>query len=104
VARVSFNRYAKRADKTTQQIVDELRALGFHVEHLGLPIDLAIHHPKWGKNTWKFLECKSRKLKSGAVVLDKRQQKQADFCEQFGVPYVTTTFEALLALGERVNL
>jgi hypothetical protein len=101
---MSFNRFAKRADKTTQKIVDELRALGFHVEHIGLPVDLAIHHPKWGRNVWKFLECKSRKLKSGAVVLDKRQQKQADFCERFSVPYVTDGFEALLALGEKVHL
>jgi hypothetical protein len=101
---VGFNRYAKRADTTTQQIVDELRALGFHVEHIGLPVDLAVHHPKWGKNTWKFLEVKSRKKASGEVVLDKRQQKQADFCKDYGVPYVCDTFEALLSLGERVNL
>lgn len=35
---MSFNRFAKRADKTTQQIVDELRALGFHVEHIRHPV------------------------------------------------------------------
>jgi hypothetical protein len=101
---VSKNRYAQRADTSTQKIVDELRALGFHVKHLRHPVDLAVHHPKWGKNCWKFLEVKSRKKASGEVVLDKRQQEQADFCKNYGVPYVTDCFEALLALGERISL
>jgi DNA-binding transcriptional MerR regulator len=104
VASLSKYRYAARADAATQKIVDELRALGFHVEHIRHPVDLAIHNPKWGRNTWKFLEVKSRKKASGEVALRKDQQKQAEFCQQFGVPYVTDTFEALLALGERVNL
>jgi hypothetical protein len=101
---MSFNRYAKRADKTTQKIVDELRALGFHVKHLGLPVDLMVRKPSWPKNTWKLLECKSRKLKNGEVVLDKRQVEQAEFCAEHNVPYVTDSFEALLALGEKVHL
>jgi hypothetical protein len=101
---VSFNRFARRADKTTQKIVDELRALGFHVEHIGLPVDLAIHHPKWGRNVWKFLEVKSRRKANGDVALDKRQEKQKQFCEQYAVPYVCDGFEALLALGEKVHL
>ncbi len=104
MACLSFNRYARRADKATQQIVDELRALGFHVEHIGRPVDLAIHHSKWGRNCWKFLEVKSNKLKTGSVQLRSDQTKQQEFCKTHGVPYATTTFEALLALGERVNL
>lgn len=95
---------ARKRDKAEALIVRELRARGFLVIHLDEPCDLVVTHKKWGKNVWKFLECKSRKLKSGEVVLDKRQQKQADFCEEYGVPYVTDGFEALLALGEKVSL
>lgn len=101
---MGFNRYARRADNSTQQIVDELRALGFTVEHIGKPTDLLVTHTKWGVNVWKLLECKSRKKKSGAIVLDKRQKVQRDFCERHGVPYVTDSFEALLALGETIEL
>lgn len=98
---MSFNRYAKRADKATQQIVDELRALGYSVVYLGLPVDLAVTHTRWELNEWRLLEVKSaRKKKTGDVVLDKRQQAQADFCAEHGVPYVTTTREALMAIGE----
>jgi hypothetical protein len=101
---VSFNRYAKRADKTTRTIVEGLRARGYSVEHIGRPTDLLVGHARWGRNLFKLLECKSRKLKSGQVVLDKRQDGQREFCERHGVPYVTDVFEALLALGEEVHL
>lgn len=101
---MSFNRYARRADKTTQAIVAGLRELGFTVEHIDRPTDLLVGHAKWGKNVFKLLECKSRKLKNGEIVLDKRQKQQREFCEKHGVPYVTDVFEALLALGEVVTL
>jgi hypothetical protein len=94
-------RYAARADTATQAIVDELRALGYSVTFLGLPVDLAVHHPKWGANEFKLLEVKSTRLKkSGDIKHDKRRVAQAAFCETHGVPYVTNTIEALQALGE----
>jgi hypothetical protein len=101
---VSFNRYAKRPDKTTKAIVDGLRTRGYVVEYIDRPTDIAVTHARFGKNVWKFLECKSRKLKNGEVVLDKRQKEQREFCAKHGVPYVTDVFEALLALGEVVSL
>lgn len=101
---MSINRYAKRADTTTQRIVEDLRSMGYSVVYIGLPVDLAVHHRKWGANVWRFLECKSRRLKNGNVALDKRQARQAEFCADHGVPYVTDTFEALLALGEKIQL
>jgi hypothetical protein len=98
---MSINRFARKADKATQAIVDELRALGYSVTYLGLPVDLAVHRESWGANAFRFLEVKSaRKKRSGEVVLDARQKKQADFCAQHGVPYVTNTLEALKAMGE----
>lgn len=101
---MSFNRYARRADKQTQSIVDGLRAIGYTVEYIDKPVDLAVNHPRMGKNVWKLLECKSRKLKNGQVVLDKRQKDQAEFCAKHEVPYVTDVWEARLALGEMVKL
>jgi hypothetical protein len=102
---MSFNRYAKRPDSVTDSIVRDLRKAGFDVTFIGLPVDLLVRHGKWGANAFKLLEVKSeRKKRSGEVKLDKRQQDQAEFCAKHGVPYVTSTFEALLALGEKVDL
>lgn len=97
---MSFNRYARRADATTQQIVDELRALGYVVTYLGLPVDLAVTHPTWPRNTFRFLECKTPRGKKGAVRLDKRQQAQREFCERHQVPYVTNGLQALTYLRQ----
>jgi hypothetical protein len=101
---MSFNRYARRADKSTQKIVDELRAVGFTVIHIGRPVDLLVTHAKWGPNVWKLLECKTPKGKKGVLKLRKDQQEQQDFCAEHGVPYVLTSFEALLKIGETLKL
>jgi hypothetical protein len=101
---MSFNRYARRADKSTQKIVDEMRALGFTCEYINRPVDLAITHAKYGPNVWKFAEVKSNKKADGSVRLRSDQKKQNDFCAQHGVPQVTDTFELLLALGETISL
>ena len=97
---MGWNRHARRADTTTPDIVGELRERHYIVEHLGRPVDILVRNPRWPTNTWKLLECKSRKLKSGKPVLDKRQKDQQEFCEQHQVPYVTTAEEALRALGD----
>jgi hypothetical protein len=97
---MSINRFARKADKATQAIVDELRALGYSVTYLGLPVDLAVHRESWGPNAFKLLEVKSFKKATGAVVLKASQKKQAEFCALHGVPYVTNTLEALKAMGE----
>src|SRR5690606_2904144 len=101
---VSFRRpQLSKPDKVTQQIVDELRGLGFTVMFLGWPVDLMVTHEKWGFNTWKLLEVKSKKKANGDVHLDPRQKKQRQFCKQHSVPYITSTREALLALGESIE-
>lgn len=97
---MGINRFARKADKATQAIVDELRALGYSVTYLGMPVDLAVHHAKWPPNVFKLLEVKSFKKVTGEVQLKASQKKQAAFCEEHGVPYVTNTVEALKALGE----
>ena len=98
-------RYRKdKPDAVTEKIVEELRARGYECVYLGQPTDLLVRHNSWCKNWWRLIECKSRKLKSGKVQLDKRQKEQQQFCEEHGVPYVTDCFEARLALGEKVSL
>lgn len=92
---MGWNRYARKADATTQQIVDELRAVGYVVYHIGRPVDLSVRHPTWPLNIWMKLECKSRKKSNGDAALDKRQKEQKAFCAEHGVPYVTTGEEAI---------
>ncbi len=101
---MSWTHRKDKPDAVTKVIVDGLRERGYSVEYLGRPTDLVVGHTRWGRNIFKLLECKSRKLKNGQVVLDKRQKDQQEFCAKHGVPYVTDVFEALLALGEEVNL
>jgi hypothetical protein len=93
-----------KPDAVTEKIVEELRARGYEVVYLGQPTDVLVRHKTWCKNWWRLLEMKSRKLKGGQVVLDKRQKEQQQFCETHGVPYVTDVFEARLALGEKVSI
>ena len=93
-----------KSDDSTSDIVKGLRKAGFTVIHIRKPVDLAVTHKKWGKNMFKFLECKTAKLASGKVKLRKDQEEQQKFCAEHGVPYVTDAFEALLALGETVKL
>jgi hypothetical protein len=97
---MSINRFARKADKATQAIVDELRALGYYVVYLGLPVDLGVRHERWGPNVFKLLEVKSFKKANGEVKLKAADVKQAAFCALHGVPYVTNTLEALKAMGE----
>lgn len=91
-------------DKSKAGIVKGLKKAGFIVIQPGRPVDLLVRHPKWGPNRWRLLECKSHKDAKGNVRLDKRQQEQQEFCKTHGVPYATDAFEALLALGEVIEL
>jgi hypothetical protein len=98
---VRRNRYAKRKDTTQDAIVGALRAAGWAVWIIGWPCDLLCHKDGRGFRT---LECKSPRNKRGAPRLDKRQAQQTAFVQLTRTPYVTTPFEALLALGEVVSL
>jgi len=44
---MGYNRFARKADTTTQRIVDELRAVGYVVEYIGRPVDIMVSHPTW---------------------------------------------------------
>lgn len=92
---MSFRRHSDKPDAVTQQIVDELRALHFSVEHIGRPADIVVRRATWKPNLWVMLEVKRPRNKRGDPRLDKRQKAQAEFCEEYGVPYVTSTEQAL---------
>lgn len=96
---MSFRRHSEKPDAPTQKIVDELRALHFDVECIGRPVDLLVRAPGWPMNTWMLLEVKRPANKRNDPRLDKRQKAQAEFCSRHCVPYVTSTEQALDALG-----
>lgn len=89
-----------RSDKSTQDIVDELRALGYTVEFVGRPVDLLVTHPSWPPNVWRLMECKTPKGKKGELKLRKDQERQQQFCAQHGVPYVLSGLSAITWLQE----
>ena len=98
---MSLRRYARKTDTATPPLVNELRKLGFVVEHLGQPVDIAIRHPAWAHGMFLFVEVKSARKKNGDVKLDARQAKQRDFCEAHGVLYATCTEDVLARVGMR---
>jgi hypothetical protein len=101
---VSFRRHSDKPDAPAQKIIDELLALHFEVEHIGRPVDLLVRAPGWPMNRWMLLEVKRPANKRNDPRLDKRQKAQAEFCALQGVPYVTNTEQALIALGFKCEL
>jgi hypothetical protein len=70
-----------------------------------LPVDLICLRAKDGQIQVKLLEAKTAKGKrKPKAVIDKRQVKQNEFCERWNIPKPTTPLEALLAVGERVEV
>lgn len=99
---MTFNRYAKRPDESQPAIVQALRDAGWHVWIIGRPVDLLCW--KAGKG-FRCLEVKTaRGKKNPKAVVDKRQKEQIEFIETTGTCRVTSSFEALLAVGEVITL
>jgi hypothetical protein len=93
-------RYALRKDESQAAIVGAIRAAGWLCFVLHEPADLLCW--KVGKG-WRVLECKTP-TKTGKQRKRKDQELQKQFLELTGTRVVMTPFEALLALGETVNL
>jgi hypothetical protein len=94
---VSFLRYARRKDKSQDEIVAALRSAGWRVWIIGWPCDLLCFKRGRGLRT---LECKTARGKAGTAPLRKDQQEQNAFCEITETPRVTSAMEALQAVGE----
>jgi hypothetical protein len=93
-------RYALRKDESQAAIVKAIRAAGWLCFVLHEPCDLLCW--KLGKG-WRVLECKTP-TKTGKQRKRKDQRLQTQFLELTGTPVVLTPFEALLALGETLDL
>lgn len=99
---MSLLRYAKRADTTQSEIVKTLRGAGWHVWHISTPCDLLLW--KEGRG-FKAMEVKTPHGKRNPKArVDKRQVEQRQFISVTGAPVVTSPLEALLAVGEKVEL
>jgi hypothetical protein len=93
-------RYALRKDESQEAIVKAIRAAGWLCFVVHEPCDLFCW--KEGKG-WRPLEVKTP-TKTGKRRKRKDQRVQDQFLELTKTPVVMTPFEALLALGEVVNL
>jgi hypothetical protein len=92
-----MTRYARKVDTTQSAIVETLRLAGWMVWVIEEPCDLLCYQPSTGR--WQPLECKSPRNKNGDPRLDKRQVKQNEFIKLTGTPRVTSSKEALQAIG-----
>lgn len=90
---MSLNRYAKRKDENQTEIVKALRQVGALVHIQDFP-DLTVKHR--GQLHWLEIGNPENKYR-------KRTQKQIDFIKRWEIPIVQTKFEALLAIGQRVE-
>lgn len=86
-------RRAARRDDTEDPIVKGLRAMGFKVYPMKLPVDLLIKHPQTG--IINILEVQGGKRTGTGA----RKQTQLDFIRDWNVPIVKTLEQALRALG-----
>jgi hypothetical protein len=115
---VAKPKYAGRRDYSEPKIVEKLREAGWEV-HRDLPIDTIclkrVNADQFrravtvlGEGEYlliKLLECKTaRGKKDPKAVIDKRQKEQNEFCERWHVDKPTCAFEALLAVGEKVEI
>jgi hypothetical protein len=100
---VSYSRpQIHRSDNSQAGIVEAIQGAGWSVWIIGRPVDLLCWRRRDG---FRLLECKTAYGKQNPkAVIDKRQKEQIEFIELTGTPRVTSPIEALLALGEKVEL
>jgi hypothetical protein len=89
-------RRAARRDETEAPIVRDLRALGYQVYQMKLPVDLLVRNPRTGSLT--ILEVQGGP-RSGTGV---RKKVQLDFIRDWQVPIVKSLADAERALGTRM--
>jgi hypothetical protein len=81
-------RRAAKIDNTQAEAVKGLRALGYVVVLLKLPVDVLVRHPSWPTNLWVLGEFKTPTA-TGRIPKDKRRAEQLAFVNAHGVPYWT---------------
>lgn len=93
-----------RRDDAEPGVVKALEKAGWEI-HKKLPTDLLALKHVAGELVIKLVEVKTPKgKKKPRPIIDKRQIEQNAFLERHKIPRTTTPFEALLAVGEKVEL
>lgn len=101
---MKYRRHDAKRDAVEPQIVEALEKAGWEV-HRELPVDLLCLKRVGNVVRVRLLECKTPYgKKQPKAVIDKRQQKQIDFCERWEIQKPTGAQEALLAVGEVIEL
>lgn len=102
---MKYRRFDAKRDAAEPAIVEALEKSGWEV-HRELPVDLLCLKRIDAEHVMvRLIEAKTaRGKKNPRAVLDKRQVKQNEFVERWSIPKPTTPIEALLAVGERVEL
>jgi hypothetical protein len=95
--------YARKRDASEPAIVDAIEQAGWEV-HRELPVDLLCLKRIRGQVVIRLLENKTPATKAGKARKRKDQEEQDAFCKRWDVPKPTTPFEALLAVGEKVEI
>lgn len=99
---MGYNRYAKKPDASQSAIIKALKDAGWSVWIIGRPVDLLCW--KQGRG-FRCLEAKTAYgKKNPKAKIDKRQVEQIEFINTTGTPRVTCAQEALLAVGETIEL
>lgn len=101
---MKYRSHNAKRDAVEPEIVAALEKAGWEV-HRELPVDLLCLKRAGDRIQVRLLECKTpRGKKQPKAVLDKRQQRQMEFCLRWDVPKPTSAMEALLAVGETIEL
>lgn len=98
-----YTRRAAKRDVAEPVIVAALERAGWEV-HRELPVDLLCLKRVGNVVKVRLLECKTPQGKAGKARKRKDQPEQLAFCERWNVDKPTSAFEALLAVGEKVEL
>lgn len=98
-------RYDAKRDQAEPKIVEALEKAGWTV-YRDLPVDLlCLKRINYETVEVRLLEAKTAQGKRNPKArVRKDQAAQNDFCARWSIPKPTTPFEALLAVGERIQL
>jgi hypothetical protein len=100
---VKYRRFNAKRDESEPAIVEALEKAGWEV-HRELPVDLLCLKRDGNTVKVRLLECKSPQGKAGKARKRKDQPEQLAFCERWNVQKPTGAIEALLAVGEVIEL
>lgn len=102
---MKFRGHNAKRDAAEPAIVEALEKAGWEV-HRELPVDLlALKRIDADRVMVRLLEAKTAQGKRDPKArVRKDQERQNAFCERWNIPKPTTPVDALLAVGERVEI